>query len=311
MCAHYTSLVEAYPKHMPVLLNEVITFLDPKEGETVLDVTLGLGGHAMRLLERIGAHGRLIGLDADTINLSQAQQNLHTLPGQVECRHANFRDLAELGLPRVDILFADLGLSSPHVDEPERGFTFREDVPLDMRFDRSQGLPAAVWLQRISLDDLTHALREFGELTGVRRLAEKLKESEISSTFSVVRAVESAFGWKAPSVMAQVFQALRIAVNDELGALDALLSSGPALLNPGGRMGVISYHSLEDRRVKQMFRTMTTAPKHSATGQDLHPADYRLLTRKAVVPSDDEQHRNPRSRSAKLRVIMRTSSTLS
>ncbi|MDO8468397.1 MAG: 16S rRNA (cytosine(1402)-N(4))-methyltransferase RsmH [Candidatus Peribacter sp.] len=303
--------MDASSKHSPVLLDEVVTLLDSKEGETVLDVTLGLGGHAMKFRERIGAHGRLIGLDADEKNLAQAQERLRALPGNADCRHANFRDLAQLDLPKVDILFADLGLSSPHVDEPERGFTFRVDVPLDLRFDRSQGLPASEWLRRISLHDLTHALRAFGEMQGAHRLAQKLKEGEMPTTFSVVHAVEEVFGWKAPSVMPQVFQALRIAVNDELGALDALLSAGPALLNPGGRMGVISYHSLEDRRVKQVFRVLSTAPKDSATGQDLHPADFSLLTRKAVVPSDEEQHRNPRSRSAKLRVIMRRNSALS
>jgi len=297
--------------HTPVLLKESITLLDPKEGETVLDVTLGLGGHAEEFLKSIGKRGTFIGLDADAQNLARAQLRLSILSGHQEYRHANFRDLQQLDLPKVEILFADLGLSSPHVDEPERGFTFRSDVPLDLRFDRTQGVPASLWLQRISLDDLTRALRAFGEFKGVRRLAEKLKEGTMSTTFSVVRSVESVFGWKAPSVMPQVFQALRIAVNDELGALDALLLYGPALLKDGGRMGVISYHSLEDRRVKQVFRDLTTAPKHPETGQDLHPADFSLLTRKVIVPTAEEQRANPRSRSAKLRVIMRRLSTLS
>ncbi|MDD5041275.1 MAG: 16S rRNA (cytosine(1402)-N(4))-methyltransferase RsmH [Candidatus Peribacteraceae bacterium] len=300
--------MDADPKHTPVLLSEVLSLLDPKAGETVLDATLGLGGHAMKFLERIGAHGRLIGLDADAQNLAQAQQRFRSLPGHVECRHENFRNIARLDLPEVDILFADLGLSSPHVDEPERGFTFRADVALDLRFDHTQGLPAAEWLRKVSLDDLTRVFREYGELKSPRRLAGKLKESEVTTTFSVVRVVEAVFGWKAPSVMPQVFQALRIAVNDEMSALDALLAAGPLLLKPGGRMGVISYHSLEDRRVKQVFRILSTAPQHPETGQDLHPADFALLTRKAVVPSGAEQESNARSRSAKLRVIMRRSS---
>ena len=298
-------------QHTPVLLSETITLLHPKSGETVLDVTLGLGGHAEALLHATGERGTLIGLDADAENLARAQARLSSFPGRKEFRHANFRDLARLGLPKVDILFADLGLSSPHVDEPGRGFSFRTESPLDLRFDRTQGLPAVLWLQRVSLHDLTRALREYGEITSAHRLAQKLKESEMSTTSSVVRAVESVFGWRAPSVMPLVFQALRIAVNDELGSLDALLSAGPVLLNPGGRMGVISYHSLEDRRVKHAFQAMTTAPKDSATGQDLHPAGFILLTRKAVVPSDEEQHSNPRSRSAKLRAIMWASSALS
>ncbi len=298
-------------QHTPVLLSETITLLDPKSGETVLDVTLGLGGHAEALLKKIGERGTFIGLDADAENLARAQVRLDVLPGNKKFEHRNFRDLERRNLPNVDILFADLGLSSPHVDEPGRGFTFREDVPFDLRFDRTQGLPAALWLQRVSLHELTRALREFGEIKSAHRLAQKLKEGATDTTFSIVRIVESVFGWRAASVMPQVFQALRIAVNDELGALDSLLSAGPALLNPGGRMGVISYHSLEDRRVKQVFRTLTTAPKDSATGQDLHPADFSLLTRKAVVPSDREQCTNPRSRSAKLRVIMRRNTPLS
>ncbi|OGJ77056.1 16S rRNA (cytosine(1402)-N(4))-methyltransferase [Candidatus Peribacteria bacterium RIFOXYB1_FULL_57_12] len=297
------------PVHTPVLLQEALTLLDPQEGETVCDVTLGLGGHAEAFLQKVASGGTLIGLDADAQNLASAEERLKSLPGHLDLRHANFRDLQQLSLPQVDVLFADLGLSSPHVDDAKRGFTFREDVPLDLRFDRTRGVSAAAWLQQISEEDLTHALQEFGEVRGARRLAERLKEHIMHTTFDVVHAVEAAFGWRAKTVMAQVFQALRIAVNDELGALDSLLAAGPSLLKPGGRMGVISYHSLEDRRVKQVFRTLTTAPVHPDTGQDLHPALFALLTRKAIVPSDAEQSRNPRSRSAKLRVIMRSAAT--
>ncbi|MFH0851443.1 MAG: 16S rRNA (cytosine(1402)-N(4))-methyltransferase RsmH [Candidatus Peregrinibacteria bacterium] len=294
--------------HTPVLLEEVATFLDPKEGDTVLDVTLGLGGHAQEFLKRIGERGRFIGLDADARNLSQAQENLRAFPDRVECRHANFRDLARLDLPKVDILFADLGLSSPHVDDPKRGFTFREEVPLDLRYDQSRGVTAAAWLAQADEEDVAHCLRAFSELPSAARFARVLKERLPTTTTAVVLAAESVYRWRAKAMLPQIFQALRIAVNDELGSLDALLAVGSTLLRPGGRMGVISYHSLEDRRVKQVFRDLATAPKHPETGQDLYPADFTLLTRKAIVPSPDEVRLNPRSRSAKLRVIMRRDS---
>jgi 16S rRNA (cytosine1402-N4)-methyltransferase len=286
----------------------VLAILDPKAGETVLDVTLGLGGHAEALLKRVGERGTLIGLDADTRNLAQAQKRLHSLPGRVRCIHANFRDLADLALPGVNMLFADLGLSSPHVDDPARGFTFREEVPLDLRYDRSRGVTAAVWLAQSTEEEIAHCLRVFGELPSSARFARALRERLPTTTTAVVLAAESVYRWRAKTVLPQIFQALRIAVNDELGSLDALLAVGPTFLKPDGRMGVISYHSLEDRRVKQVFRSLTSAPKHPQTGQDLHPAEFTLLTRKAVVPSDDEVTVNPRSRSAKLRVIMRRDS---
>ncbi|MFH1444769.1 MAG: 16S rRNA (cytosine(1402)-N(4))-methyltransferase RsmH [Candidatus Peregrinibacteria bacterium] len=297
------------PHHVPVLLSEVLTLLDPKAGETVLDVTLGLGGHAEAFFKKIGEHGRLIGLDADAQNLAHAEARLRKLPGHVDCRHANFSAIADIDLPPIDILFADLGLSSPHVDDPERGFTFREEVPLDLRYDRSSGVSAAAWLAQASEDEVAQCLREFGELPSAKRFARMLKEHKPTTTTAVVLAAEALYRWRAKAVLPQIFQALRIAVNDELGALDALLSVGPSLLTPGGRMGVISYHSLEDRRVKQVFRALSQAPKHLDTGQDVHPPFFTLLTRKAIVPSDDEVTVNPRSRSGKLRVIMRSVST--
>lgn len=291
--------------HVPVLLREVLTLLAPQKGETVLDVTLGTGGHAEAFLEQIGGEGTLIGLDADMQNLARAESRLRAREGHVDCRHANFRDIAGLGLPPVDVLFADLGLSSPHVDDPGRGFTFRTEAPLDLRYDRTHGLSAAAWLAQVSEEEITRCLRLCGELSSARRFARALKERQPATTTAVVLVAESVYRWRAKILLPQIFQALRIAVNDELGSLDRLLVTAPSLLKPGGRMGIISYHSLEDRRVKQTFRLLVTPPKHPDTGQDLHAADFTLLTRKAVVPSDEEQHRNSRSRSAKLRVIMR------
>jgi len=304
LCGHYTPEVTDHLSHTPVLLETALSVLHPEAGDSVLDVTLGLGGHAEAFAKVVGPDGSLIGLDADPRNLASAQNRLlpfHT----VTCVHANFHDLAALALPHFDIIFADLGLSSPHLDDPKRGFSFRSDAPLDLRFDPSAGLSAARWLQEVDAEELTRVLREYGEVPHPHQLAILLKDQLPQTTFELVRAVEQILHWRAQSFLPQVFQALRIAVNDELSALDTLLDVGPSLLNEDGRMGVISYHSLEDRRVKQVFRMITTAPKNLENGQDLYPASYSLLTRKAILPTEDEIHRNPRARSAKFRAIRR------
>lgn len=290
--------------HTPVLLASVLSLLAPRKGEAVLDVTLGLGGHASAFLEGIGTTGTFIGLDADASNLEEARRRLARYPNTA-FHHGNFGELASLKFPAQDIVFADLGLSSPHVDDPERGFSFRSAGPLDLRFDRSRGLPASAWILAASLHDLMRALSEYGELKNVRKLAEELKAHPHETTSSVVRSAEKIYGWRAPSILPQVFQALRIAVNDELMQLDHLLTAGPALLKPGGRMGVISYHSLEDRRVKRVFRALAAPSRDERTGQDSAPAFFELLTRKALVPTAEEIAANPRARSAKFRVIRR------
>ncbi len=292
------------PRHIPVLETTVLEVLSPAPGETVLDVTLGLGGHALRMLDAVGPTGRLIGLDADTKNLQLAQQRLEGR-GVSELHHANFRDLPALKLPPVDVLLADLGLSSPHVDDPTRGFTFRTDAPLDLRFDQSTGETATELMERSSAEELFEIFRTYGEFPGGARLGRALAGKNTPTTFALKQIVENTFGFQAKSVLPQVFQALRIAVNDELGALDILLEVGPKLLCDGGRMGVISYHSLEDRAVKQTFRTLTSQEKDPITGKALGPATFELLTRRPLVPSQDEITQNPRARSAKFRVIRR------
>lgn len=293
------------PSHTPVLLETVLSVLDPKPGESVLDVTTGLGGHARAFLERTAPDGRLIALDADPDNLALAREHLAPFGNRVQFLHANFRDCASLALPQADIILADLGLSSPHLDDPRRGFSFRTEAALDLRFDRTAGDPAALWIQKVAEQELVKALRDFGELPGAGRLARALKASEIRTTSDVVRIAEEVYGWRAKSLLPQFFQALRIAVNDELGALEEFLLFAPGLLTPGGRLGIISYHSLEDRRVKQTFRSLTTAPKNPHTGQDAAPSDFTLLMRKAIISSAEEVSCNPRSRSAKFRAIRR------
>ena len=296
--------------HTPVLLEETLRFLAPQPGETVLDVTLGLGGHAAAFLEAIGSTGALIGIDADAGNLRHAEQRLRELSGSVQCIHANFLQLPELALSPVDILFADLGLSSPHIDDPTRGFSFRADAPLDLRYDRSGGSTAAELIAGTDERALARIFQVYGELDRALQLAKKAKEREAATTFALKQCAEEVYGYRAPSKLPQVFQALRIAVNHEVDAVTILLETGPRLLKSGGRMGIITYHSLEDRPVKQVFRSLCTPEKDEWTGAVSKPAEFALLTKKPVLPGEEEQRANPRSRSAKLRAIRRTQSSL-
>lgn len=285
--------------HIPVLLSPTLELLSPHPGETVIDVTVGLGGHAKEFITRIGKKGRFVGVDADEENLKAVSGKRLAASKNVELVHMNFCDYvvpdARLGedAPHCDILLADLGLSSPHIDDPGRGFSFRGDGPLDCRFDKSGGITAARLLKQASEPELITIFREYGEVERVHPLVRAIREAKkIETTSDLVAIVEKVYDWKAKKVLPQIFQALRIAVNDEMGALDALLEHGPALLKPGGRMGVISYHSLEDRKVKQRFRELTTSP-----------VSYELLTKKAVQATLEEIKENPRARSARLRVI--------
>jgi len=287
-------------KHIPVLHSTVLDLLDPKDGETVIDVTLGLGGHAKAFLERIGSKGKLFGLDADKENLENAQMKSHE---NAEMIHANFRELPSLNLPSCDVLFADLGLSSPHLDDPSRGFSFRSEAPLDCRYDRSGGLTAAEILKRSSEEELVRIFKEYGELQKSHTLSRQIKENMPETTTDLVSIAEKVYGFRAKKMLPQVFQALRIAVNDEIGALQSLLEHGLALLKPGGRMAIISYHSLEDRMVKQRFRALTKATKDSITGAPIAPPSFELLTKKAIQPTLEEIENNPRARSARLRAI--------
>ncbi len=297
--------------HTPVLHSDVLQILAPCLGETVLDCTLGLAGHAAAFLEATAPNGRLIGIDADRRNLDAAAENLRPFGNRVELHCMNFRDVTTLSSLPVDIVFADLGLSSPHVDDPERGFTFRASGPLDLRYDQSSGQTAAEFLQNASEEQITRVLQEFGELPRSRSLAKALHlhfrsgnpPSAGWNTGNVVACVEKVFTYRAPNVLPQVFQALRIAVNDELGALRSLLDALPMLLKPGGRCGITSYQSLEDRMVKRHFRFLATPTIDERTGQVVTAAPWELLTRKGVSASADEIGRNPRSRSARFRAI--------
>lgn len=285
------------PGHLPVLAEETLRLLDPRPAEFWVDCTTGGGGHARLIAERIGPTGRLIGLDQDPTMLALARGRLGELP--VTLVHANFDQLAEVlrnqGIEKVDGVLADIGFSSDQVNDPVRGLSFRADGPLDMRLDPTAGSTAADLVNTLSEPALADVFYEYGEERKSRWVAKRIVERRRSKPFEttadladVVRRCVPRSGGIDPAT--RVFQALRIAVNDELGALDRLLAVLPTLLKPGGRAGIISFHSLEDRRVKQAFRNADV---------------WRVLTKKPVEAGDAEVARNPRSRSAKLRVATR------
>lgn len=292
-------------KHIPVLLRESVEMLALQPGERVLDVTLGLAGHASAFAERIGSEGELIGLDADADNIKLAREVLAEVPAKWDVRQANFRELASLHIGEFDAVFADLGVSSPHFDDPTRGFSFRADGPLDMRLDRTTGQSAAQFIAQESEADLADALYQYGEIRQSRKLSAVCKERLPATTTELKAICDELFGYRSASLLPQVFQALRIAVNDELGALTALLAAAPAMLKPGGRLGIIAFHSLEDRMVKRYFKEITAPETDDLTGATTIEAPFALLTKKAIKPGAEELERNPRARSARLRGITR------
>lgn len=298
--------------HTPVLLEEVLTHLSPKPKERVLDCTVGLGGHASVFLRKIGKTGSLLALDADDRNLALARKNLQQ--PNVTLVHANFGEIPGClpdGHQSFDVIFADLGISSPHLDDPERGFTFRTDSPLDMRLNQTQIMTAAKILEHYSVEGLTKLFAEEGELPNphklARHLTERMKEAPILRSGELNEAVEEVYGYKTKSLLPQVYQALRMAVNREREMLASFLAVAPFLLRTGGRLGIISFHSLEDRLVKHAFRTLSTPEKDPLTGQIAVDATFETMTKKPIVPSDKEMRENPRSRSAKFRVLKRIS----
>ncbi len=288
------------PRHVSVLPAEVLRLLDPKPGETWVDCTVGGGGHGRMIAERLGATGRLIGLDQDAGMLALAGPRLAGLPATLV--HANFDQLpdvlANLGIAAVDGVLADLGFSSDQLDAADRGLSCQRDGPLDMRLDPTAGQTAADLVNRLSEAALADVFWELGEERHSRRVSRRIVERRQEKPFAttadladvVRRCVPRARHHGAIDPATRVFQALRLAVNDELGALDRLLSTLPKVVKAGGRAGIISFHSLEDRRVKQAFRA---------------PGVWEPVTKKPVEAGGDETARNPRSRSAKLRVAVR------
>jgi 16S rRNA (cytosine1402-N4)-methyltransferase len=295
------SIGPAEPHHVSVLPAEVLDFLAPLPGQIIVDATVGIGGHARLLAERLGPEGRLIGLDQDAAMLSLARPRLEGLP--VTLVQANFDQLREvldrLHIAAVDGVLADLGICSDQLDAAQRGFSFQEEGPLDMRLDPEQGESAQAMLRRLNERDLADLIWQYGEERFSRRIARRIVEARqrepletTSQLAELVRRCVPRPKGRRPMIdpATRTFQALRIAVNDELGALERLLAALPGCLKPEGRAAVISFHSLEDRRVKHAFADR----QH-----------WEVLTRKPVQAAEEEVRRNPRARSAKLRAAKR------
>jgi 16S rRNA (cytosine1402-N4)-methyltransferase len=286
------------------MLEEVVTCLAPKDGGVYVDGNLGLGGHTERILETCGPTGQVVGFDWDVAALTLAQERLARFAGRVRFVHENFTSiketLMELGIGTIDGLLLDLGLSSLQLDASGRGFSFKGSEPLDMRMDQRQTTTAAQLINEASEEELADIFFYYGEEYQARRIAQWIVEArrkeEIVSTDQLVALVDQAipkrFQPKKIHVATKVFQALRIAVNRELDSLERILADGATLLAPGARFCVISFHSLEDRLVKQAFRE--------------NPL-LEVITPKPLTPGRAECLRNPRARSAKLRVAARGS----
>ena len=289
-------------QHVPIMVDEIIEALRPAPGERGVDATLGYGGHASCLLGCIAPGGELLGLDVDPIQLPLTAERLQS--PALHTRRVNFAGLTaalyELGWgDGVDFVLADLGVSSMQMDDPARGFGFKEDGPLDMRMNPSRGLSAAEWLERTSLPKIEAALRDFGDEQHAALIAARVASAGLQTTHQLVQAIHVALP-AAVSADAElrdlsvrrVFQAVRIAVNDELGALDSLLRQLPDCLRPGGRVAILSFHSHEDRRVKHAFREGLAAGRYSDIASEV------------VRPSFGELHGNPHGSSARLRWAM-------
>ncbi len=304
--------------HEPVLLHEVLSYLTPRPGGQYVDGTFGGGGHARAILEASAPDGRVLALDADPSAVERARILAAHYPGRLVPCHGNFRELARLarqcGFDRVDGVLFDLGLSSDQLADPRRGFSFQLSGPLDMRFDPRQGMPAAVIVNTWSVEELTDLFWRFGEEPRARIIARAIVAERarrpIETTTQLAELVERAVGTRRARIhpATRVFQALRIAVNEELEALASGLEQALELLRPGGRLVVIAFHSLEDRLVKQFMRREAASclcPPETPICVCGHIPRLRILTPRAVRPSAAEVARNPRSRSARLRAAER------
>jgi len=283
---------------MPVLLEEALELLDVRPGGFYVDGTVGLAGHASEILRRAEPAGRLLGLDRDSEALQRAGATLAAFGGRVSLAHADFRELPRLlGERRPDGVLLDLGVSSLQLDAAERGFSFQREGPLDMRMDQSGGPTAADLVNRLPERELADLIYQFGEERASRRVARaivyaraKARLRTTTELAAVVRRAVPRSGPRGIDPATRTFQALRIAVNEELRGLGECLEGVAARLPEGGRLAVIAFHSLEDREVKQAFRALSTR-------------GFRLLTKKPLRPGPAEEARNPRARSARLRAI--------
>ncbi len=294
------------PRHVPVLLNETLEALALQPGENVIDCTLGMGGHASAMLDATTPTGKLLGFDADEAALDAARSNLGRFGSRAMLVHESYRNVGKVlhtsGFGPVHAALLDAGFSSFVIDDPARGFSFRADGPLDMRFDARQETTAAGIVNEWPLDDLARILWGYGEERFARKIAEAIVEARrttpitgtIQLTDIIAHAVPAWYRRHRTHFATKTFQALRIAVNDELTGLEETIPQLFEALEPGGRLAIISFHSLEDRIVKHAFRDLEQAGK------------AKLYTKRPIIAGDDEAGKNPRSRSAKLRVLKKT-----
>lgn len=302
--------------HIPVLMNEVMNLMNPQPGEKFVDCTLGGAGHSKEFLKKILPGGFLLGLDQDKNALQAAENNLQEFAGNFLLIHSNFEKLDDvlkkytpLG---VDGIFFDLGVSSPQLDVTERGFSYNNDAPLDMRMNRDDKFTARELINTYSEKDLTDIIFKYGEERWSKRIAQFIVkarvEKEITTTGELVEIIKKAIPKKArikgPHPAKRTFQAIRIAVNRELEVLEKTLDMAIGWLKPGGRIGVITFHSLEDRIVKEKFKYHSLeciCPPEIPICQCDKKAEVKVLTRKPIMAGKSELESNPRSRSAKLR----------
>lgn len=306
-------------KHVSVLLNECLDALNIKDDGIYVDCTLGGAGHSSHILQRLSKDGLLVGIDQDTDALKAAGERLKEYENK-KLVHNNFHNidsiLEELEIPKVDGILMDLGVSSYQLDEGERGFSYMKDAPLDMRMNRDREFSAYDVVNSYSMEDLWRIIRDYGEEKFAKRVAEfivnRREEKPIETTLELVDIIKAAIPAKArregPHPAKRTFQAIRIEVNGELEILNKAIEDGVNRLNNGGRMAIITFHSLEDRIVKLKFRELAnpcTCPKEFPICVCGKKPLVKLISRKAIEPSKEEVEENPRSRSAKLRVIER------
>lgn len=303
-------------KHVSVLLNECIEALNIKEDGIYVDCTLGGAGHSSEIVKRLSPKGRLIGIDQDKNALEASKKRLEEYDNVIYV-HNNFYNikevLDELNIEGVDGILMDLGVSSHQLDEGERGFSYMKDAPLDMRMNRDSNFTAYNVINNYSEEELTRVIRDFGEEKFARRIAkfivDRRGKKPIETTYELVDIIKAAIPAKArregPHPAKRTFQAIRIEVNNELGILDRAIEDSTAKLNKGGRIAVITFHSLEDRIIKNKYKQLEnpcTCPKEFPVCICGKKPEIKIITRKPIEPSEIEVEENPRSRSAKLRV---------
>lgn len=304
-------------KHTTVLLNEAVDGLEIKVGGRYVDCTLGGAGHSYLIASKLNQNGRLYSFDQDDAALVAAKEKLKNYEDRVELIKSNFinikKELFEIGVTNVDGVLFDLGVSSPQLDEAERGFSYRQDAPLDMRMDREQSLTAEIIINTWTEERLANIFFQYGEEKFSRRIAKKIAdyraEKRIESTEELADIIKFAIPAAArrtgPHPAKRTFQAIRIAVNDELNVFESALTDAIELLQPGGRISVITFHSLEDRICKHVFLKFAKGcicpPDFPICSCGSTP-DIKLITRKPITPSIEELEENPRARSAKLRI---------